>query len=462
MRSILARRVFSSSTKSKWKKSKKSSSSSSQRITIYASEVAALIGENPYRSMSQALPDLMLRSFRSGTEIGDKIRGMDIKTEEERFVESSKRTGSEDVIEKIMSNISKDTDTSNLSEIKREIEEKMDDVISKQPSQERKQEASSLKAKIQSKVQRAYGTIQEDSALGMLEKTNLIEKASDTVEKSIERLGETASLKRADTDALKSEVKQALVQKLNDVKIEEAGDIEKKFTDEKWHQVSEEAVENMIRGSKVLSEETKKEFMKSKLPKLRHKLAHSVKEAAVSGNNTKWYYRKLGNTSRSNMLYGVGGRIDGFSNGNLVEVKNRVKRIPDMLPGYDMIQIQTYLHILKLPQCIVVQRLKNQKDISTRLEVNAWTNSEWNSRVLSRLQIFSDFVDEITNMTPEDSEIDIVTRIELLQSLSHKGEKSEGIIRRVFINFFEKRMNEMIMHQSRDDGHNHGGGIVLG
>ena len=147
---------------------------SKERITIYASEVAALIGENPYRSMSQALPDLMLRSFREGTEIGDRLRGTGIKSEEERFEESTKRTGSEEIVEKIVSSVSKDTDTGKIEELKREIDREMNDVIAKQPDDERKQEAMALKAQIESKVQRAYGTIQEDSAIGNLEKNNLM------------------------------------------------------------------------------------------------------------------------------------------------------------------------------------------------------------------------------------------------------------------------------------------------
>jgi len=427
---------------------------SKERITIYASEVAALIGENPYRSMSQALPDLMLRSFREGTEIGDRLRGTGIKSEEERFEESTKRTGSEEIVEKIVSSVSKDTDTGKIEELKREIDREMNDVIAKQPDDERKQEAMALKAQIESKVQRAYGTIQEDSAIGNLEKNNLMEKASDTMERSIESLGERASLNRVDTEKLKNQVTEALKQKLDDVNIEEAGEIEKKFTESMWNEISKNVVESTIVSSNVLNEDIKKKYVRSELPRLNRKLVSGVKDSAVSGNNAKWYYRKLGNTTRSGMLYGVGGRIDGFSNGKLVEVKNRVRRIPDNLPRYDMIQIQTYLHILKIPQCVVMQRLKNQHDVSSTLDVKAWNSNEWDNRVASRLKIFSDFVDEITNLNSDDGEIDIVTRMELLESLSRRGEKSESRTRNVFINFFERRMNEEQMVQG-------GSGIVL-
>eukprot|EP00938_MAST-03A_sp_MAST-3A-sp1_P006723 g6723.t1 len=432
----------------------------SHRITIYASEVAALIGENPYRSMSQALPDLMLRSFREGTEIGDRIRGTGIKSEEERFEESAKRTGSEDVVEHIMSSVSKDTNIENIQELKREIDVRMKDVIEKQPDTERKEEALELKAKIESKVQQAFGTIQEDSALGNLEKKNLIEKASDTVERSIESLGERASLDRVDTERLRVKVSDALKTKMNDVNIEDAGDIERKFTENMWKDISEKVVQDTIMSSNILNDKDKTQYVRSELPELNRKLASSVKDSTVSGNNAQWYYRKLGNTSRSDMLYGVGGRIDGFSNGKLVEVKNRVRRIPDNLPRYDMIQIQTYLHILRLPQCVVMQRLKNRKDVSSTLDVTAWNTREWNARVASRLQIFSDFVDEITNLD-SDGEIDVVTRMELLESLSRKGDSSsESLTRNVFVRFFERRMNDLDMMRAEDE-EGGGGGIIL-
>ena len=433
----------------------------SQRITIYASEVAALIGENPYRSMSQALPDLMLRSFREGTEIGDKIRGTGIKSEEERFEESAKRTGSKDFVEKIVSSVSKDTNIENMRELKQEIDVRMNDVIAKQPDAERKEEALALKAQIESKLQRTYGTIQEDSALGSLEKKNLIEKASSAVESSIESLGERASLDRTDTEKLRLKVSDALKNKLNDVNIEEAGDIEKKFTENVLKDISKKVVESTIMSSNVLDDKDKTQYIRSELPKLNRKLASDVKDSTVSGNNAKWYYRKLGNTTRSDMVYGVGGRIDGFSNGQLVEVKNRVRRIPDNLPRYDMIQIQTYLHILKLPQCVVMQRLKNQKDVSSTLDVTAWNVTEWNARVASRLQIFSDFVDEITNLD-SDGEIDVVTRMELLESLSRRENSSESLTRNVFVRFFERRMNELETSRAEEEGgSDFSGGILV-
>ena len=246
-----------------------------------------------------------------------------------------------------------------------------------------------------------------------------------------------------------------------DVNIEEAGDIEKKFTENVLKDISKKVEESTIMSSNVLDDKDKTQYIRSELPKLNRKLASDVKDSTVSGNNAKWYYRKLGNTTRSDMVYGVGGRIDGFSNGQLVEVKNRVRRIPDNLPRYDMIQIQTYLHILKLPQCVVMQRLKNQKDVSSTLDVTAWNVQEWNARVASRLQIFSNFVDEITNLD-SDGEIDVVTRMELLESLSRRENSSESLTRDVFVRFFERRINDFETRRAEEEGgSDFSGGILV-
>ena len=94
------------------------------------------------------------------------------------------------------------------------------------------------------------------------------------------------------------------------------------------------------------------------------------------------------------------------------------------------------------------------------LDVTAWNTREWNARVASRLQIFSDFVDEITNLD-SDGEIDVVTRMELLESLSRRGDSSsESLTRNVFVRFFERRMNDLDMIRAEEE-QGGGGGIIL-
>ena len=74
----------------------------------------------------------------------------------------------------------------------------------------------------------------------------MIEKASDTVERSIESLGENGSLDRVDTERLRVKVSDALKTKMNDVNIEDAGDIERKFTENMWKDISEKVVQDTI------------------------------------------------------------------------------------------------------------------------------------------------------------------------------------------------------------------------
>jgi hypothetical protein len=74
----------------------------------------------------------------------------------------------------------------------------------------------------------------------------------------------------------------------------------------------------------------------------------------IEDNNTSFYKIVLGEQP---IRWGVGGRIDGFRNGQLIEIKNRKNKFFNPLPIYDFIQVQTYMHILNLQQAVVIQCL---------------------------------------------------------------------------------------------------------
>jgi hypothetical protein len=72
-----------------------------------------------------------------------------------------------------------------------------------------------------------------------------------------------------------------------------------------------------------------------------------------------FHHRSFGHAALSGKEWCIGGRTDGFSNGKLVEIKNRVKKLMFPLPIYDVIQFQCYLHVLELEEGQLVQRLKD-------------------------------------------------------------------------------------------------------
>jgi hypothetical protein len=58
------------------------------------------------------------------------------------------------------------------------------------------------------------------------------------------------------------------------------------------------------------------------------------------------------------------GKIDGFSDGKLVEVKNRRNRLFRVVPIYEKVQCEIYMKMLNITECIHVERF-DEKDIIT-------------------------------------------------------------------------------------------------
>jgi hypothetical protein len=74
----------------------------------------------------------------------------------------------------------------------------------------------------------------------------------------------------------------------------------------------------------------------------------------VSGNNSDLYKAYLGFNP---IKWGICGRIDGFRDGKLIEIKNRKSHIFNPLPKYDIIQVQCYLYIIGLQEATLIQSL---------------------------------------------------------------------------------------------------------
>eukprot|EP00940_MAST-03C_sp_MAST-3C-sp2_P001440 g1440.t1 len=423
------------------------------QIAIFASEVAAIIGENPYRSLAQTLPGVLLRTHKEGTYVGDMIRSAGVQTEADHFEASLRRTGTEDIVKTALKSVkarSAESGAAGLEELHREIDRELGDAAEKQPDDARRAEAESVRKEIRTKLNQEFGSVQEDAAVADLEKQNLATKATEAVETAMRELGARAKLSARETHKISSETADAVREEIQSVRVEQSGDIDKKFTPEVLASISERAVAAKVATSQALNPRDKTHFRESVLPELRAKMSGDVSASKVSANNTQWYFRKLGTTSRSNMKWGVGGRIDGFSNGKLVEIKNRVRKIPDRLPSYDMVQVQTYMHILKLPECVVLQRLKNRTQESSTMNVASWSSRDWHTRIADRLQIFVDFVDELTVPTEvlgSEAHIDEVSKQEVLSALAstnrvqarEKDPEFESIVRGAFCNFLENR-----------------------
>jgi len=94
--------------------------------------------------------------------------------------------------------------------------------------------------------------------------------------------------------------------------------------------------------------------------------------------------------------YYLVGKIDGFSNGTLIEIKNRVNRLFNTIPFYERIQILCYLYLLQeehpLQQGTLVEqvRLRNNKHVQKRETIVQWDADYWNNTMLRHAVYFFD------------------------------------------------------------------------
>ena len=83
-------------------------------------------------------------------------------------------------------------------------------------------------------------------------------------------------------------------------------------------------------------------------------LIQSGSIGSITSNNAELYTAVLGSEP---IQWGICGRIDGFRNGELVEIKHRKSHIYNPLPIYDVIQVHCYMQILGLEKATLIQSL---------------------------------------------------------------------------------------------------------
>jgi hypothetical protein len=100
----------------------------------------------------------------------------------------------------------------------------------------------------------------------------------------------------------------------------------------------------------------------------------------------------------------IGGKIDGISSDRklLIEIKNRVNRLFKKPPSYEVVQVQTYLHLLEIEEGVLVECIRmNVGEGTTRQEVNTMTvkrdRRKWNDDIFPKLEGFVDFIVHLIN-----------------------------------------------------------------
>lgn len=107
----------------------------------------------------------------------------------------------------------------------------------------------------------------------------------------------------------------------------------------------------------------------------------------VVESNSKCYY--IHYLRDNELLYSICGKIDGLSDGRLVEVKNRKNRFfGTRVPIYDRIQILTYLKMLELPAADLVECLMKKDGPEIMITEIHFDEDLWND-VTQRLEQFA-------------------------------------------------------------------------
>eukprot|EP00939_MAST-03C_sp_MAST-3C-sp1_P004827 g4827.t1 len=88
--------------------------------------------------MAQALPGVLLRTYKEGTYLGDSIRGTGVKTEEEHFKESLRVTGTEDLVNVALKSVkerSAESGAKGLEDLHREVDKQLREAVESQPNE---------------------------------------------------------------------------------------------------------------------------------------------------------------------------------------------------------------------------------------------------------------------------------------------------------------------------------------
>lgn len=89
----------------------------------------------------------------------------------------------------------------------------------------------------------------------------------------------------------------------------------------------------------------------------------------------------------------IGGKVDGITDGKLVEVKKRKNKLFKHVPDYELIQVQTYLEMFDIQSCIFVEEYKNDSFIHN-IERD---NKKWENIKSELINHGNSFVDMLNN-----------------------------------------------------------------
>jgi DNA polymerase III epsilon subunit-like protein len=84
-----------------------------------------------------------------------------------------------------------------------------------------------------------------------------------------------------------------------------------------------------------------------------------VREHQIENNNAQTYYLCGGEVGQGEAKkWGIVGRVDGFSDGKVVEIKHRRHRIFTTIPSYERVQVEVYMRMTERKTALFIQKLE--------------------------------------------------------------------------------------------------------
>lgn len=145
-----------------------------------------------------------------------------------------------------------------------------------------------------------------------------------------------------------------------------------------------------------------------------HKALTKIQEhLGIEANPDDMFYKMQVGTVDGVGVY-VGGKIDAITADRklVVEIKNRIRRLFHKVPFYEVIQLQTYLHLLQVERGMIVECLNaTQEDVSMNIVPVSRDSHMWNhvlvpkmreyARVFIELLTSTEFQDQFLSSTPQ-------------------------------------------------------------
>jgi hypothetical protein len=107
-------------------------------------------------------------------------------------------------------------------------------------------------------------------------------------------------------------------------------------------------------------------------------------------------YREV--LTKKGTKYRITGNIDGVQekDGELLEIKHRQKQLQNTLPGYEKVQIHTYMYMLQKVSAVVAQCVSSRSGYFTEKSKLFFDAEYWNE-VLEKLDQCMDFLEDLSS-----------------------------------------------------------------